>query len=97
MCVCVCVCVRAGACVVYYADIDNMYSAYSKYPYVLNTYTYGRIEFLSMLFTHVKDGVGADVCCFYLIGQTVQMLQQRWHAIVTRELGFKNLDEMQVC
>jgi hypothetical protein len=25
------------------------------------------------------------------------MLQQRWHAIVTRELGFKNLDEMQVC
>jgi hypothetical protein len=50
-----------------------------------------------MLFTHVKDGVGADVCCFYLIGQTVQMLQQRWHAIVTRELGFKNLDEMQVC
>jgi len=50
-----------------------------------------------MLLTHVKDGVGADVCCFYLIGQTVQMLQQRWHAIVTRELGFKNLDEMQVC
>ena len=44
-----------------------------------------------------KDGVGADVCCFYLSGQTVQMLQQRWHAIVTRELGFKNLDEMQVC
>ena len=28
--------------------------------------------------------------------QTVQMLQQRWHAIVTRELGFKNLEEMQV-
>jgi len=24
------------------------------------------------------------------------MLQQRWHAIVTRELGFKNLEEMQV-
>jgi len=38
-----------------------------------------------------KQGIGWRM----LSEQTVQMLQQRWHAIVTRELGFKNLEEMQ--